>query len=66
MGLVRSGFAAGTPWRPKSGNSEIWLVNIWATVVGRRIWAPVVGEVPLLRRVARISSDRGCELAGEI
>ena len=57
-GFVRSGFAAGIPWRPKSGNCGIWLVNISSTVLGWRSWWEVVGEVPALRSVARISVSK--------
>lgn len=55
MALVKSGFAAGIPCLPKLGNSLIWLRNISSTVASARIRTPVVGEVPLLRSVERIS-----------
>lgn len=57
MGLVRSGFAAAMGWRPKSGKSGIWFVNISAMVDGFKISAPVFGHLPSFRRTARISVD---------
>jgi hypothetical protein len=55
MGLVKSAFAGGMPCRPKLGNSGIWFWNIRSTVSFFRIWAPVIGDVPSLSKVARIS-----------
>jgi hypothetical protein len=55
MGLVKSGLAGGMPCRPKFGNSLIWFSNMASTVSLRRICAPVIGDVPSFRSVARIS-----------
>lgn len=55
--FVRSDFALGMYFSRRGGRLPIWSPNIFSTVSLFSSCFPVVGEVPLLRSIARISGQ---------